>query len=1025
MRRSSVAWIAGAPGSGKTTLVSSYLTERGLGGLWIQLGPDDADIATFFFYLGQAVDHAATRSGPSLPTLLPEFMPSLTSFTRQCAATIALRIDRPAVIVLDNYEQIPIDAPLHEVVRELAATIPAGVSLMILSRSDPPPPYARLRLHGELSMLEPQELSLTQDEAVAVVAEREPHRVGAAVGARADQLMRQTEGWFAGFTLLLTESRDTDLPGPRAGTKQLLFDYFATELFEQLDPAMQDALLCTALLPTMAAADAERVCGHAAIARMLAELHRRNCFVVQRGVTEPQYEYHALFRAFLLDRASARLSPDEWRALQRRSADVLVRTGQVDAAAPLYRAARDWPALCGLVLREAAALIATGRHRTLENWLVDLPDDVARGFPWLLHWQAVARQPFDPVAARGLFEQAYEGFQRAQDVVGLYTAWAGVMESFFFEWRDFRLADRWITKFEALRAHHPEFPSRAVELRTYCAMGTLLHRAPQHPMLPAWADRAMALLDPAYRDASALLGGYLIIWFLWRGNASEARAIVDRVTPWAGPDTAPMVRILWLCATGFYHSVRGDTESCRCSIDAGLAIAEQSGLHRFDFLLAAQIARCSLVAGEPDAAEVWIAKMSAAMRSHSHIDGAFFQHLLCHAAAQRGSWELALDHGRGAMAMAIESGVPFVVATCHIAMARAHIGHGDADEAAGFIEAARLIGRSMQSQVVECLCLEIEARAALDQGKQELALERLAGSLALSRAMDGATWNVVGPEANAGLYELALAAGIEVEHVRRLIRRLQVAAPEAALAGSSWPWPIRIYSLGRFDVVIDDQPLRSSGKPQHKPLELLKCLCAFGGSAVNQDRLIDALWPDAEGDAGEQAFRTTLHRLRKLLRYDQAIRLEDRHVHLDVRWLWVDSLSFDRAAHLPRVDDKASLHGILARYRGHFLNDESALWAITFRARLRAQFMTLSERLGALLERDEDWHGAVRCYLHVIEIDPAAEAFYRRLMAAYGRLGNRSEAMSVYQRCRQTLLARQGVSPAPETQALYQQLIGH
>lgn len=1027
LRHASLTWIAGPPGCGKTTLVSSYLAERDISGLWIQLDSDDADVATFFFYVSRALEQAAVRDGPALPTLLPEYIPNVMTFTRRCAEIIAARIDRPAAIVLDNYEQVHAEAALHDVIRELASSLPQGLSLFVLSRTEPPAAYARLRLNESLALLDGQELNLTRDEALtlAIGQKRDPSPLTEGDSTQIDSLLLKTKGWFAGFALLLAESSPVDPKRePRGKSQQLLFDYFATELFGRIEPSMQDALLRTGLLPTMTVAHAVRISGNAGVGQILADLHRRNCFVVQRGHAEPVYEYHALFRAFLLNRAALLLPPDDWCTLQRQSADLLAQTGQVDSAAGLYRAAKDWRALSALALHEAPALIAAGRHRTLENWLVDLPDDVHRCSAWLHHWQGIARLPFDAVSARALFELAYEGFLREDDAVGLYATWAGAMESFFFEWRDFRPADRWITEFEALRARHPVFPSRAVELRTYWAMGTLLHRQPHHPMLPAWAERAKALLDPSDRDLSVLLAGYLIIWFLWRGEAGEARTIIDRIKTWTTPTMSPMVLILWSCATGFYHSVRGDIAACQHWIESGLGLADQTGLHAFDFLLAAQMARCSLIAGDPDAADTWMTKMARAMRSHSHIDGAFYQYLQCSAAVQRGSWQLAIDHGRGALAMALESGVPFMAATSHIALARSLLGRSSDVEWSEHIKAARSIGQAMNSRVVECLCLEVESKADLKRGAYEVVAERLSGALALSALMDGATWNVAGPQANAELYQHALATGVEVEHVQRMIRRFHLAPPEAATAGESWPWPIRIYTLGRFEILCDDQPLRAAGKAQHKPLELLKCLLALGGHAVNQDRVTDALWPEAEGDAADQVLRTTLHRLRKLLRHEQAVRLEDRHLHLDTHWLWADCLAFDRAAHLPNLKDTACLQRTLSRYRGAFLDGESAPWVLAFRDRLHAQFTRMSERLGELLECDSDWPGAVDCYLQAIEVDPVAEGFHRRLMSAYVHLGRRSEALSVYQRCRQTLLSRQGVSPAQETQALYQQLAG-
>jgi LuxR family maltose regulon positive regulatory protein len=55
-----------------------------------------------------------------------------------------------------------------------------------------------------------------------------------------------------------------------------------------------------------------------------------------------------------------------------------------------------------------------------------------------------------------------------------------------------------------------------------------------------------------------------------------------------------------------------------------------------------------------------------------------------------------------------------------------------------------------------------------------------------------------------------------------------------------------------------------------------------------------------DGDAGEQALRTTLHRLRKLLRHEQVIILEDKHLSLDFGYVWTDCGAFSHIAHHQR-----------------------------------------------------------------------------------------------------------------------------
>ncbi|WON74181.1 BTAD domain-containing putative transcriptional regulator [Nitrosospira sp. Is2] len=1020
-RQQRIVWIAAPPGAGKTTLASTYLAARSLKASWCQLDTSDGDVASFFHYLAIAVETASPRYRTPLPSLTPEYLSGLPTFTRRFFEKVVRRLGTPAVIVLDNYQEVASAAPLHEVLREAAESLPGGVSFLILSRSDPPTSLARFQLHGDLVFLGWDELQLTLAEAQSIASLRAPD----SAKSRIEELHRLTQGWVAGLRLLLDQDERTGFGAQLESGKaqQVLFDYFATEVFERWSLSIQTALLRTALLSVMTVPQAEQLAGETNIGRVLADLHRSNYFVVLRMDDEPRYEYHSLFREFLLSRAQKTFNQAEWRTLQCQAAELLGQSNETAAAASLYYASQHWEGLRDLILREASGLITAGRHQTLLQWLNWLPQVEFEHTPWLWYWRGLARLPFNPIDARRIFEQAYLGFQAEDDSRGLYLTWAGVMDTFFFEWRDFTPVDRWIAEFEQLRIRHPEFPSRAVELRTYWSIGTLMHRQPHHPFLRIWAERGLGLLDITDRDLSILLGGYLIVCFLWWGETVRARDVIDRLNSWTkSPDISPLVFILWSCAVALYYSVRGEMDACVAAVEGGLELAQRTGLHAFDFLLRAQAARCSLIAGKLAEAEHWMLLMAKAMRSHSHIDGTFYQHLKSNAAAQRGDWQQSIEHARMGLAMSMEAGTPFPEAHCRIDLARALIGQGDDAESTEQLHYARAIGQAMGSRVLEYLCIETAALAAFERGQEDEGHKQLIQALAISRAMDGATWLLEGPQVSAYLYNRALAAGIQVDHVQRLIRQHRLTPPDPATAAKLWPWPVKVYTLGRFDVLCDDQRLPSSRKSPHKSLELLKCLCAFGGRSINQDRITEALWPDGEGDAAEQALSTTLHRLRKLLKYEHAIRLEDRHISFDPNYIWVDCLAFNRAAHHPSITDRLVLQHALSLYRGHFLEGETSPWALALRDQVRARYLSMAEQLGDIFERDNDWKSAAECYLGVIAVEPAAEIFYRRLMSSYAQQGRRTEALVVYRRCRQSLLAQLGVCPTEETQNLYQVL---
>ena len=72
---------------------------------------------------------------------------------------------------------------------------------------------------------------------------------------------------------------------------------------------------------------------------------------------------------------------------------------------------------------------------------------------------------------------------------------------------------------------------------------------------------------------------------------------------------------------------------------------------------------------------------------------------------------------------------------------------------------------------------------------------------------------------------------------------------------------VRIYTLGRFSLLLHGQPAIFGRKTPQRPLELLKAVIAYGGRDISLSLLTAALWPDSDGDDARRAFDTTLFRL--------------------------------------------------------------------------------------------------------------------------------------------------------------------
>ena len=240
--------------------------------------------------------------------------------------------------------------------------------------------------------------------------------------------------------------------------------------------------------------------------------------------------------------------------------------------------------------------------------------------------------------------------------------------------------------------------------------------------------------------------------------------------------------------------------------------------------------------------------------------------------------------------------------------------------------------------------------------------------------------------------------------------------------------PLSIFTLGGFGIYAGQVPLRFGRKVPRKPLDLLKALIAFGGQGVAKSHLIEVLWPEADGDAAMQAFKTTLHRLRRVVGA-AALEHYDGRVSLNPVHCWIDCWDFERLLH--RIDNSRNLDELtdevkqaIRAYKGPFLHGVEEVWALGPRERLRGRFLRVLVGHARRLQDREQCDQAIDLLWHALEVDDLSEEYYRRLMQCYVKLGRQAEALAVYRRCRETLGRVFGLGPGPEMEALYQRIIG-
>ncbi|HUQ73835.1 MAG TPA: BTAD domain-containing putative transcriptional regulator [Burkholderiales bacterium] len=1021
--RERVLWITAPPGAGKTTLASSYVAQRGLPHLWYQLDAADCDPATFFHYLGVAVA-ALPRPGAdqplaALPHLTPEYLGGLPVFARRYFEAIAWRLETPFALVLDNYHEVAEGAALHAVLRDGLAALPSGFVTIVLSRTPPPPELARLVANGEVGLVGWEDLQLTLEEVKGIERLRKRDRRGF---ASAEELHRRTQGWAAGLMLLLEQTVPDGAARPLADSNaQALFDYFAGEIFSGLAADTQRLLLTSALLPKPTAAMLAELSGSAKAADVLDELYRKNYFTLKHPGAEPAYEYHPLFREFLASRARGAFGPAELKALQKTAAQLLLAHGQVENAAELLRAAGDFAALAALIRTQALGLIEQGRGQVVERWLAHLPAEVRRADAWLCCWHGFCRLPFNPAEARGHFEQAYQLFAAAQDLAGRCTAWCAVVDSFVFDWGNFTPLEPWIGEMESLRREHPELPSAALTAQVDCGMFVaLMYLQPQHPAMPALEARVRdIILHGGDARLQVKFGNHLLIYYTWWiGDLAKAELLVDTLRAQVQqPGVPPLVQITWYVMAAAYYWMSAANEECIACVDRGLDLGRSSGVHTWDMLLCSQGHFASLSSDRRALAADYLRRMEMKLNMSRPLDTAmYYYHSAWHRLAHD-NFAGAKEFAETALRMAEAAGARFPAAVMRNDLGRVLHYLGERAESVAHIQRARAEGQAMKAQTIEYLTLLAQAEAALADGDQETCVANLRAALAVGRVQQFRNHTWWSPRVMSALYAKALEHGIEVDYVSSVIAQRRLLPPE--IVPDNWPWAVRIRTLGEFALLHGKEPIECGGKP----LELLQALVALGARNVHQSALIDALWPELDGDKAQQAFETALYRLRKLLGEQSIVLLKEGRLTLDRSHTWLDTAQFDDtvldieehlAACAPAAKLDALEQDLHALYAGPFLPGETAAWAVAARTRLRRRFLQVVEQLGGHYEAAADWTRALSCYRKGLDAEPIAESLYLRVMCCHRSLGQPGEVLAVYSRCRDTLSSLLGVGPSRE-----------
>jgi ATP/maltotriose-dependent transcriptional regulator MalT/DNA-binding SARP family transcriptional activator len=1035
-----VTWVSGVAGSGKTTLTASYLNNGNFPCLWYQMDEGDDDIATFFYYLGLAAKKATPRKRKPLPLLTPEYFPGISVFARRFFENLCSRVSPPFYLIFDNYHEISLASPFHEVFKDALSGISPDIHVIVMSRTDPPQAFAGMLANNKMRIIGSDNLCLNLDESKEIIRIETGKKFSGKIIKR---IHEKTQGWAAGL-ILMAKSTGTDDTIPQPFEKfipEKIFEYFAIELFDKMNKNYREFLLKTAFLPSITTSMAKALTGKVDANRILSSLRSNHLFTEKFSTPARFYQYHPLFREFLIARAEDTFDKKELLMLQQRAAELLEASGQVEDAVDLFFKAKDYKNLIILFLKQAKELITQGRNKTLEQWIKKVPEDILNKEPWLLYCLGMSCLHFSSAEARGYFKKALDLFKQSKDMAGLYLSWSGIIDSFIYEWNYFTKIDHWIEWFDKHIPDKRAFPSLEIEARVAVSMMfALMVRKPDHPDMIQWIEKALSLSRDSgniYLYMRAI--DYSIMYYLWIGDFAKAEIIHKESQELAKSHrTSPAMVIQWklLNITIRLFTMR-EIDSVAKEISDTLVIIKKNGLHVMEQLFFMSGIFISLLIGDLSSAKTFLKRFESILDiSHYHSFG-IFHHFTGLYNLHTGNITQAKAHAETALKISDETGAFRVAIGCRFQLASILHELGEVQKCKEELSLTYDIAVKMKNRIFEFMCLMLKANIALDvksnQKKEKAGLKFLRKAMLLGRKQgyfNMAFWWY--SPVIAKLCAKALIESIEVDYVKRLIRIHKLTLKSPPYHIENWPWALKIHTLNRFQIIKNDEPIRFSGKAQKKPFDLLKVLIAYGGIEVNVDQIIDALWYDADGDMAHSAFSTTLNRLRKLIGIKDVINLDDGKVSLNQNYCQVDTWAFERILKEAKTlwekgEVKKAIflyEKAINSYRGHFLAKESQEpWIIPLRERLKNRFLRAIIKLGKCREQEKAFEKTIECYEKGLAVDNLEEVFYQRIMLCCQNLGRKAEAIRVYNRCREALQTILKIEPSHETEVIYQKIL--
>jgi ATP/maltotriose-dependent transcriptional regulator MalT len=328
--RQPIVLIAAPAGYGKSVALRQYLATLTQPSLRFDLGPSHMELLGFLHGFAEAVASHAPHAATTLAGAYARSRASASPVVDLALWMHAHLRDFDGVIAIDDLHAGDGDVAIAAFVVALIERTKDSIGWVLASRSTTGLPVGTWLAYGDTDLaIDERDLRFSIDEAAETA---EAFRVSIGRG-ELEELLDLTDGWPTALSFALrTSTRSSDLRSIAAGTRDIMYRYFAEQVYADFDDEERELMAVATALPSVDVAVLEKAGFDRALA-IVEGLRERTAFIFAESPRV--FRCHDLFREFIR-RTIERDGHKRFASIHERAARALEGTGNLERALDAY-----------------------------------------------------------------------------------------------------------------------------------------------------------------------------------------------------------------------------------------------------------------------------------------------------------------------------------------------------------------------------------------------------------------------------------------------------------------------------------------------------------------------------------------------------------------------------------------------------------------------------------------------------------------------------------------------------------------